>query len=220
MTTSMERTLPKTGLLLEAEWTSTRHHVTNLLGEGDLLGITEIHLVDVSRVKHDIGEGVFVGCILSVRNLDPPEDHPHGFDFTWCSALIIDFRDMNDELDLVSGVSGEELDTYVSWQPRVDKARTKLVAWVRPGSWERVEFRERGSATRLASKLAKRGYDAVILSGDNLSVHEVPILEDYAREMRRTAELQLCLATTSRVQSLFPWDSSYLRLGSTVLSNS
>jgi hypothetical protein len=153
-----------------------------------------------------------LGSILFAMNFDPPEDHPQGFDFTWVSALVNDFRGINDDLDTLEGLGGDHFNTLLEWQPRVDPSTTASLAWVRPGPPDAVAFRDPDAAPRLAQILTKHGYNGIILSGDRDDDLEMETLTAFANGMQRGTSTPLTIARRRRPGILTPPFSMQFRI--------
>ncbi len=162
-------------------------------GSDALVAMSWVYEEDLSAVEPLLGNAK-LGTILSAWNFDPTEDYPDGFDLTWATALINDFRGINDDLGTLEGVRGEHFTRLLSWQPRVDKDRTALLAWVTPEHLEAVSG-EPDAAPRLAEAFALNGYDGIILSGGVEDASGMETLTMFAEGMRRGASLPLILAT-------------------------
>jgi len=145
-----------------------------------------------SPLRSRLASGVALGSIQFAMNFDPPEDHPVGFDFSWVSALIADFRVINDDICTVEGLHGDHFNTLLAWQPRVDPAVTALLAWVQLSP--RVE-NEAGPL--LAEIFETNRYDGIILSGDREET-----VAAFATEMHRGTHLPLMIAQPEEERTL------------------
>lgn len=154
-------------------------------------------LADAARAR--VRPGVRVGCLLSALNFEPPEDHPDEADFTYVAALVNDFRGINDDLGTLDGVRGEHFTTLLTWQPRIDPAKTALLALITPGPLNEVDWRDHGAAARLAATFDANAYDAIIVAGQKYDPAEIKILTHFADEMAHALQLPLIIATPSRL---------------------
>lgn len=151
---------------------------------------------------------VLLGAILSAWHFDPTVDHPRDPEFTWASVLVNDFRDINDDLDTVSGVDGQHFTTLLEWQPRIDSNITALLAWVRPRQRGEVAHRDPVAAPQLGVALEAHGYSGVILSSLHESDEETEALCAFADGLRHDARLVLMLARESELNVLpAPFDA-------------
>jgi hypothetical protein len=198
----LETGVSTTGLLVESpspyDWRTVKAALpSSIARNGDaLVALSNIEEADLT-IFEPLAFGASIGRILSAWNFDPPEAHPDGFDFAWLSALVNDFRGINDDLDTTEGIRGGHFTCLLSWQPRINPERTALFAWITPGPDNEVAFRDEDAAPLLAELLAKHGYDAVFLSGYNEDAFEMETLTQFAEGMQRGADLPLILATYS-----------------------
>ncbi|MGZ3499422.1 MAG: hypothetical protein ACXWNK_09180 [Vulcanimicrobiaceae bacterium] len=168
--------------------------------DDDLVSIEYVlEPLEVQAAAQRLHPGARLGGVLSAWNFDPPEDHPEEPEFQYLDAVIYDFRGINDDLDTLEGVRGEHFNRLLTWQPRIDPAKTALFAHVTPGPLLEVLWRDRDAAARLAATFDANGYDAVILSGHKHDHAEITILTDFAAEMADAVGRPLILATPSRL---------------------
>jgi hypothetical protein len=112
-------------------------------------------------IRRNLARNTDLAVYLPAENFDPPEDHPPASEFNWAPILVNDFSDVNDDIGTLAGVLDGHFSRLLQWQPRVDKAKTQLIAIVAPGPWNRTKVLEGNSTPILGQKLVEYGYSAV-----------------------------------------------------------
>ncbi len=155
------------------------------------IGFPSLDETDVPKLTPHVPPNALIAALVHAENFDPAEDHPPNPDFGWTSILLDDFRDINDDLGTLSGVTNSHFQTQLSWRPRVDPKRTAKVAIVAPGPWNRTTIRESSALPALSRAIAESGYDAVAIACKAADDREFEVVVQYAEEIKREAGLPL-----------------------------
>ena len=144
---------------------------------------------DAPKPRSRLPRGALLGAVLSSLNFDPAEDHPY-LEFGFVDVLINDFRDINERIDTLEGVTSEQFARILSWGPRIDPATTKLFAFVAP-DWDSPNpYGDREAALRLGQTLNQNGYGAIIFdTGYNWDLRQRALLYRFAEAVRSVAPL-------------------------------
>jgi hypothetical protein len=158
--------------------------------DDSFVAFTLLSEVEVPRVGQLLPPDSEAAVLLPCLNFDPPEDHPAEPDFTWAPILLNDFSDVDGDVGTEAGLYGD-FSRLLQWQPPIDSSKTRLIAIVEPGPFNRTQVAESSSTPILAQMLVEHGYCAVGIRCKSGSDDEFAEAASYAARLSEISGLTI-----------------------------